>query len=294
MDTSKWIGPAIFMVLLLRSPTGRSAEKEINIGVAESTIQQVEKAKADAAITSLGTAIEEKTKLAGKYTILHSPLALGQQLTQGHIQLALLTGFEFAWAQRKYPSLRPFIIAVNQDRHLHAHVLVKNDDTTTEMKGLKGKTLIRAKVTKPHCKLFLQRSLGADGTTPEEFFSGIKEADTVEDALDDVVDGVATAALVDGVSLSRFRTRKPARYAKLKEIAKSPAFPATVIAYCEGKLDESTRDLLKGALLDLGKSEGGKQTLLLWKMTAFENVPQDYDQDLRAIEKRYPFVEKSK
>ena len=65
-------------------------------------------------------------------------------------------------------------------------------------------------------------------------------------------------------------------------------FPAAVIAYRPGILDEATLKKFRDGMLGADQTILGKQMLTLWKLTAFAPVPDDYDQTLLDIVKTYP------
>ena len=65
-------------------------------------------------------------------------------------------------------------------------------------------------------------------------------------------------------------------------------FPATVVAYHPGILDEAALRSIRAALKKSPDTPEGRQMLTLWKLTGFEDVPKDYDKDLADILKTYP------
>src|SRR5262249_27611286 len=150
------------------------------------------------------------------------------------------------------------------------------------------KSLALALHTKPYCRLYIERSSLARGRDWQKYFGTVSRPANLEDALDDVVDGAAECAVVDGVGLGRFKARKPVRFAKLRDVASSQPFPASVVFYRPRAVPADTLDRYRSALLRLPKTPDGKQIMLEWKLTKFENVPDDYDQALRNIAKLYP------
>ena len=123
---------------------------------------------------------------------------------------------------------------------------------------------------------------------PANFFAKITNPANVEDALDDVVDGVAQVCVVDGVSLDCYKRRKPGRFAKLKIMRTSEIFPAAVIAFRTAILDDAMLARFRDGLLNANRTAFGRQVMTLWKLTGFEQVPSDYDQTLSEIVKIYP------
>jgi hypothetical protein len=71
-------------------------------------------------------------------------------------------------------------------------------------------------------------------------------------------------------------------------LTESEVFPVPVVVYPKGGLDDETLKQLRKALIKASASADGKQMLLTWKMTAFQEVPQEYDEMLTRILKAYP------
>jgi ABC-type phosphate/phosphonate transport system substrate-binding protein len=213
---------------------------------------------------------------------------VGQQLASDKFQLAVFHGIEFAWARQKYPELRPLMIAVNQQRHLRAHLVIRADNPAASLKDLKDKPFGLPRQTREHCHLFVERQCRECGNAPVSFFSKIANPPSAEEALDDVLDGIIQATVVDGVSLDSFKRRKPGRFAKLKDLQVSEVFPAAVVVYRPGTLNEATLKRFSDGLLNTHRTILGRQMLTMWKLTGFEQVPPDYDQNLSEIVKHYP------
>ena len=166
--------------------------------------------------------------------------------------------------------------------------MTRADAGASGFADLKGKPLALARCTREHCHLYLEHRCLECGQEPSHFFSAITTPQSVEDALDDVVDGVVQAAIVDGVSLACYERRKPARFNQLKAIQRSELFPAAVVAHRPGTLDDATLNRFREGLIQANKGALGRQFLTLWKLTAFEPVPADYEQTLAEILKAYP------
>jgi hypothetical protein len=126
------------------------------------------------------------------------------------------------------------------------------------------------------------------------YFSRVTKPATVEDALDELVDGTVEAVLVDGVALECYKKRKPGRFAKVKGIEKSGVFPAAVVAYRAGAVDKETLRRFQEGMTNARKSAYGRQLMTLWRMTGFESVPEDYEQTLKDVAKDYPAPKKMK
>src|SRR5262249_22826349 len=148
-------------------------------------------------------------------------------------------GFEFAWARLHNPELKPLVIAVCKHKQLHAHLVVAKDNPCGGCDDLKGKVLALARLSRGHCHLYLERRCSGPHADPHKVFSKITSPADAEEALDDVVDGRAHATIVDRLALDTYKAHKPARAERLKVLSQSEAFPAAVVAYQPGVLDES-------------------------------------------------------
>jgi len=235
-----------------------------------------------------GSMMESQTGMAGKIIPGGDALRLARQLDNNKLQLLILHGVEFAWAQQRYPQLRPLILAVNQDRHLWAALVVRSDRDAAAVADLKGQTLALPRGSRDHVHLFCQHVCQGCSAKPAQFFSAVTKPLNAEEALDDVVDGNVHAAVVDGLALDCFKRRKPGRFARLKVVVKSDIFPAAVLAYKPGALSEDSLDRFREGLLRANRTATGRQLMTLWKLTAFEPVPDDYQASLDSILKTYP------
>lgn len=224
--------------------------------------------------------ITDQTQRAGKLVLVIDPEQLADQLAEGKLHLAVFTGVEFAWARRKNSQLRPLAIAANQDDRVRVHVLVRQDNRATNLGDLADRPLALPRAGRAHCRLLLERH----GVSPGQ----CRRSASAEDALDDVIDGVAEAAIIDGDALACYQRRKPGRFAKLRELNEPTVFPAPIIAYQAGTFDDAVVRHLQQSLIKAHESARGKRTLELWKLTHYGSVPADYEQLLAATLKTYP------
>jgi len=260
----------------------------MRLGVIRSIFQDTDDNTVRASIKRFKELMERETEIAADSTTIPDIWTMAADLMKGKLQLGVACGHEFAWCRQKHPTLEPLVIAVNQDRYVRAHLLVNTKSSARDFADLAGKSLALALHTKPYCRLYLERACLARGQDWQKYFGTVSRPANLEDALDDVVDGAADCAVADGVGLGRFKVRKPVRFAKLRDIASSEPFPASVVFYRPRAVPADTLDRYRDALLRLSGTPDGKQIMLEWKLTKFENVPDDYDQALRNIAKLYP------
>jgi len=214
--------------------------------------------------------------------------ALAGKMAKGQLHLAVFQGFEFAWAQEKYPALEPLAVAVNSDLYPVACVLAQRNDPARDLTGLRGRSVSLPATSHGYLRLFVDRRCEANGKKAEAFFSRITAPDNVEDALDDVVDGNVQATVVDRAALEAYRRRKPGRFNRLKVVERSQPFPPAVVAYYGSTLDRATLRRFKDGLLGAARKERGEMLLTLCRLTGFQAVPADFGRVLARTRKAYP------
>jgi ABC-type phosphate/phosphonate transport system substrate-binding protein len=180
------------------------------------------------------------------------------------------------------------VVAVNGDLPLCAHLLVQKDNPAASVNQLQGKTFALPKDTLPFCRLFIQRLCQAQTKSLQDFFKQTTTPPTLEDALDDVIDGVASSTVVDSLCLDSYKRRKPGRATKLKEVQKSIVFPPGAIVYHQGALEEKELQQFRSDLLRSKEDADARRLLTLWKLTGFEPVPDNYERLLTTVAKEYP------
>jgi len=266
----------------------------VRIGLASTLFRDTPDVLVNTMMRPFKSLLESQTGLTGQLMPGIKPDELGQQLKDDKVQLGVFNGIEFAWARHKHPDLKPMMLAVNQQKYLRAYVLVRNDSSAAGLLDLKGKTLAVPRRTREHCHVYLERHCQALGKTPKEFFDKVTTPPTMEEGVDAVVNGQVDAVLIDGVFLTWYEERKPARFARLKAIEKSEVFPAAIVGYCANALDETTLRRFREGMLTAKENPRSVQLMTLCQMTGFEPVPADYDKLLKDIVKSYPPPEKKK
>jgi ABC-type phosphate/phosphonate transport system substrate-binding protein len=240
-----------------------------------------------------GILLEAQTGSRSEFLSSHDALALGKDISDDKIQFGVFHGIEYAWAQQKYPGLKPLVIAVTDDTHLHALLVVRADSNIARISDLRGKTVGIPAGSRIHCHLYLQRQCQVLGLgDPTQFLAKIAAPATAEETLDAVVDGSLSAAIVESVSLDCFTRRKPGRVTQLRVAARSEVFPATVVVYRGGSLDDATVRRFQDGMVATDQIPLGRQLLTLWKLSAFRPIPADYEQTVASILKSYPMPEK--
>lgn len=260
----------------------------VRIGMVNSLFRDVPESTLNAMMAPFSAVMQAQTGVRGELVPGGELNVLADQMAADKIQLGVFHGIEFAWARMKHPELRPLAIAVNQDRHVRAMLVVRDDNPTLEAIQLHNQILAMPQQSKLHCHLFADKCCYASHKPANQFFGKLTTPPNAEEALDDVVDKEAAAAIVDGVAYESFKRRKPGRAAKLRVVMTSDIFPTAVIAYKPGCVDAPTLAKFRDGLMGASHSIMGRQMLTLWKLTAFEAIPEDYESTLTEIVKAYP------
>ena len=211
-----------------------------------------------------------------------------KKLAEGQWRLGVFQGIEFAWAAASDSKLKPLILIRNGNSPVHAFLVVKSDSKAAGFADLKGKTahLIQAR---EHARLFADKETGGK---PEKFFAKLSPTVGAQGILDDVLLGKVDAAIVDSQALDYYQELNPSRFKRLKVLAKSDQFPATVIAFYEGKLSDNALDKFRNGMVKANQSDTGKEAMGEVNITAFENVTPEFRQVLESILKSYPAPKK--
>jgi ABC-type phosphate/phosphonate transport system substrate-binding protein len=297
MNRYRLIGPGVAVLALavagliasgLTSGAEPAPSNTVQIGVVNSLFRDMPESMIKVVMTPLKSLMETQTGLSPQLLPGGDAEQLGKQLMDRKVQLGVFHGVEFAWARQKYPDLKPLMITVSQQRQFRAYLVVCCDNGATCFADLKNKTVALPRRSREHCHLFLERRCQACGQPAKTFLAKVTTPPDSEEALDNVVDGVAHAAVVDKLALDSYQERKPGRFTKLKIAQESEVFPAGVIAYRPGALDEATLERFRTGMLSANQTPRGKQLLTMCQIAGFERVPADYDQLLADILKAYP------
>ncbi len=290
----RWTGLLAFgMAALLALPattvTGQQGKlKLLRIGASGSlTGAAADANKEKAAIETLKDFIKDETGLNNEIVRQKNWRELASKLAKGQLDLGVFQGYEFAWAKEKNPALKGLALAVNVYRYPVVYVVTQRSNPAKTYADLKGESLALPQTGQGYLELFVERH-ESQGKALKTFFSKVKAYENTEDALDDVVDGTEKVTVADRAALEAFKRRKPGRFRKLKEVAKSQPFPPAVIAYYDSNLDGATLKRFRDGLLRASQTERGRTTLTYFRLTGFETVPSDFDRVLAQTRKSYP------
>src|SRR5262249_30481582 len=108
-------------------PASAEAPDPVQIGLVQTLFTDVPAAIAHAAMEPFSKLMRELPGLNGKAQPGGDAFDIARNLEEKKIHLGVFQGYEFAWVREKFPNLRPLMIAVYYDRHLHANVVVHRD-----------------------------------------------------------------------------------------------------------------------------------------------------------------------
>jgi ABC-type phosphate/phosphonate transport system substrate-binding protein len=264
----------------------------VRIGMVSSLFNDISPALIELLGGPFKTLMKEFTGLDGRLKVGGDALEVGKKLTDKKLDLAVFHGFEYGWARQRFPELRPLTIAVSKHRQVRAFLVVRDDSDATCFGDLRGKDIGFPRKSKEHSRLFLERNCtDCARCSSKAFFGQVYTSANVDDALDDVLRGKLQGAVTDTMSLEDYEQFKPGCYARLKVIKQSEPFPPAVIVYREGALDADTLKKFRDGMISANQSQRGRDMMSLFKMTAFEPVPDNYGQMIAEILRHYPAPE---
>jgi ABC-type phosphate/phosphonate transport system substrate-binding protein len=231
--------------------------------------------------------LEQATGVSGTVVQGGAPGELAAKLKKDEVQLGVFQGIEYAWARAHNDKLVPLVICVNQARTLKAYLIVRAS-FAGKVADLEGKKLVLPAETREHCRAFLEHKCVSGGKPAKKFYSSIATAADVEEALDEVCDGNATATVVDGLAWASYRKGKTGCAKKLRVLEVSESFPSSVVACQSGRFDAGQIERFRKGLIAAKNSDKGKRMMEFLRMTGFEAIPDDFDKLTKDVAKSYP------
>jgi ABC-type phosphate/phosphonate transport system substrate-binding protein len=284
----------LFLFLLFgfssNAPLARGEElpNPMRLGIVQTFFRDVPESMVGVAMKPFSALMKIQTGFESELAPPTDTETLSEWLSKNKVQLALFEGVEFAWVHQNHPDLHPLVIAVNEHRNRQAFVVVRQESNINHFSDLQGKKMAIPRRSRSHCHLFVERLCRENGKEVKDFFAKVITSSGAEAFLDDLGDDLVQAVIVDREALDCYKRRKPGRFAKLKELQKSELFPDSVVAFRSGVIDGEVLNRFKEGLKAADTTALGRQLLLLWNMTAFEEVPADFEKSLVDIAKHYP------
>lgn len=229
--------------------------------------------------------VKDQTGLNGEIVQDTDALTVAKKINEGQLHFGVLYGYEFGWAQEKYPDLKPLIISVHRPKKLTALLLVRSEDKSESLRDLKGKKLVLAATLKDYARLFLERQkaeqmAGGDLTA--------SNADTVHEGIQKVIGGEADVTVADFASWNYFQKLYPGAAKNLRVLAESEEFPATVLVYKKGAIPDEVLKKIHDGFLTAHNNKKATPLMTAIHIERFDEIPAGYDDALKACRKAYP------
>jgi len=268
------------------------AKDPVQIGMAQTMVVDVPQPFIDLLGYPFGALMKEFTGLTGNLKVGGSPFDVARNLEDGKVHFAVFQGLEFAWVQAKHPNIKPLMVALYQNKQLHAQLLVRKDSGIESFVDLRNKDVAYPQKSKEHCRVFMERHCNECGECgPKAYFNNLCKPGSVETALDQLAAGKIHGVIGDKADVDFFKRIKPGVFAQLMIVKNSEAFPSAVIAYSHGQVDSKLLAQFRTGMIRANKSERGRDMMGMWRITSFENVPEGYFQNLEEILRCYPAPE---
>lgn len=220
--------------------------------------------------------------------VIHFPpdaMTLAAKLDSGEIQIGVMQGHEYAWAKSKYPCLMPIAIAVPM-HPVQSFCVVRWNCPAVNIGQLKDGKLSVPPVHRDFSCLYLDKIKNEHMKGAE--FSGQLNALTGCETIDQVIDGKSDCAIVDCSLLKTYELLYPGPFKATKVLCQSEVFPNACIVVKKNVLVQQTITKFTEALIKAENDPSGKPMLVAWKVKRFTTVPDDYEQQIKQIEKAYP------
>ncbi len=256
----------------------------IKIGMVDSLVKDLSPGKQKLIDADFPDMVKEYTGLASKVFQGGDPLSAGQKFVDGQWHLGVFQGVEFAWAQAKDPKLQPLMVAVGREKSIHALLVAKKEGAVASFADLNGRN-VKVLQGREHCRLFADKGAGGDA---KKHFGKVVATSNAEITLDEILLGKIDAAIVDNAAFENYNDIQPGRFKRMKVLAQSEPFPASVIAYRQGGLSDGVLEKFKTGMLKANDSARGRDLMANFNITAFAAPPADYAKQLGEILKAYP------
>lgn len=243
----------------------------------------------DQMLKQMGPFIENMQKDTGtkaEFLIIDELATLTRELNENKVQIAILPSVDYGWMRAEAPGVKPILVAGVEGGRMKALVMSAKKSALAKLEDLKGKKLAWPSRSPQHLKFYLTREFGQ---TLDQSFQ-MQDARNVKDALDDVIDGKADFACVGAAQADTYKSQQPVRFDRLKVIAESVDFPPPVVVYQTKGADEGKIKKFVDAMKKANQTTEGQQTLTLWRLRGFEELPSDYEQQLLGAVKKYPRI----
>ena len=281
---------AFFGMLVVSNIHLKAAEKNktLKIGMVKTIFKDTPDSLLQLLMKPFRSVMESQTGFAGDLVMIPNHKSLSKQLIDGDASVGVYHGFEFAWAKLKNPDLQPMMLAVNSKAPLVAYLVVSKDSKVAKVEELKGKKLALPRGNREHCRMFLEHRILPANSKANDYFAKVQQNMDLEDAFDGLGDNDFQAVLADSTAWEAYKTQKPGRADKLVAVMVSETFVPAVIGYNPKKLDKEAFEGFKNGMLSASNNPSSKRLLEFVKITSFETIPANFQEQLNDSVRNYP------
>lgn len=285
------MGYVVLPVLVVAAAAARPAPAHnpagvLRLGMLQGMFKDVPEVVVKATAQPFAELFQKQTGLKGDVIVVPDFDALATQMKDSRLDVGVFHGFEFAWVRDHHPELEPVAIAIPPRRKVQACLVVHKDSAAEGPKDLQGPSVAVPLFTNAPTRLYLERI--RDGLPSGCCESAKGERLTPEELLDKVAQNQVACALMDVSSLTAYQTNKPGAFKNLRVLCESDPFPSAVIALRKGALSPAAGKAIRNGLANAKNTAQGRAFLMLWQLQGFEDVPADFDAEMKRSLKAFP------
>ena len=260
----------------------------VKVGVVRSLVRNAEPQLFQVVASTFSTVVKAQTGLDGELIAFNTPDDVRRGLENGELQLGVMYGVEFGWMKQKQPNLLPLMLNEIDPDALEGVVVVRHDSGVKSLKECRGKKVAIPATTRADTRLFLTQRCRSCGLPTAEMFGDTVTPPSIEEALDQVVDGQVAVAAVEQSGMKMFERRKPARFRRLHILEQSEKFPPSVIVYHRNKVDDAILAQFRDGMSTAHNSVLGSHLMKLMNVRQFAPAKNDFQHRVDQIVKLYP------
>jgi ABC-type phosphate/phosphonate transport system substrate-binding protein len=265
---------------------GQGPAAELKIGLPQPMFRDMPTAMVTVGARPFQSLIRDKAGVNGVVEVLPDYQALAGAMKAGKIDIGVFHGFEYAWV-KDTPGLIPLVATVPNCGKVQACLVVNAGSKAAGPKDLKGACVALPQGSKAHCHMFLDHlraGLPAGDCAAAKPVAG----STPQDALAEVANGGAEAAVVDVSALLALKANFPACHRQLRVLAESEPLPPAIVVYRNGALPPAAVTKLQKGLVESVNTAAGKTFAMFWQLKGFEDVSPGYNGLVERSLKAYP------
>ncbi|MFM8726526.1 MAG: PhnD/SsuA/transferrin family substrate-binding protein [Planctomycetaceae bacterium] len=148
-------------------------EEKLKVGITKNFFQNFSETIAKLVMQPFPEVVKAQTGLPGEIAMSPDSTELCERMKKGEAHLGVFQGHEFFWASRKYPELKPLMLAVNEKTPLKAYLIVRKADSEKPISDMAGKTLAIPTQTRPFARLWVERRGVLPGKALHEHYAKV-------------------------------------------------------------------------------------------------------------------------